>query len=190
MEFPSSDWSSGWDFRFGSESMKQGQPATPFVGQRKAGRGVGEGRRVLAERATALLLGLLTACSADEGTDTPPALRVFEVVVPELSPAQLRLGATRATRIALFYDAGGGERALGRLAGPGVSSNAVNLTAGETLLDWDFAAELGSGSLRTGVRLIARSLAGAPVPGGELTLDLGNDAPVVALEPLDPEVDG
>ncbi|HEX6884462.1 MAG TPA: FG-GAP-like repeat-containing protein [Planctomycetota bacterium] len=141
-----------------------------------------------------LLASLLPACGAgtaavlsgsdDSGGGTAPMLESFEVASPRSSPSLLVLDASQPMRVALYFDLGlgAGEQALTRL--DGITGNEVDLPAGELALSWDFTAELGAG-LHEDVRLTAR-LGGGLLSGGELALDLGNDAPVVrSLEHID-----
>jgi hypothetical protein len=118
-----------------------------------------------------------------------PALNAFLVQNPKTSPARLVLDASQALRVAMSFDAGQGERAVTQLSGPGITGNEVDLPAGETQLDWDFASEFGTASFIPDVRLIA-SFSGSVISGGELVVDLGNDAPVIAIEPAASEVSG
>jgi hypothetical protein len=135
---------------------------------------------------------LLSACGAgtaavvsgsDEGGGgSTPALTI-EVECPKVSPTRLLLDATQPVQVALFYDKGAGKQELLGLSGTGVSGNLVSLPADD--LTWDFASDLGGTSFMQGVKLLAEFPGGGAINGGELTIGLGNDPPVVeSVEPM------
>jgi len=150
--------------------------------------------------AAALALGLLSGCGAGvagvaasaggESGGTTPALDVFAVEGPKVSPCRLRLDASQAVRVGLFFDLGRGDgtQALTRLEG--TAGNVVDLPASEVTLEWDFAREPGlAASYTPGVKLVALR-GGAPIGGGTLELGLGNDAPeVLSIDQIDVDPD-
>src|SRR5262245_18228173 len=135
----------------------------------------------------------VVASSGSSGGGTTPALDSFVVESPKVSRARLRLAASQAVRVGLFYDFGQGERPMSTLrdaADNELDGNEVDLTANEVQLSWDFAAEPGGkAGFTPGVRLKAKH-GGAVIGGGELTLGLGNDAPEVrSIDEIDIDPD-
>jgi hypothetical protein len=135
----------------------------------------------------------VVASSGSSGGGTTPALDSFVVESPKVPRARLRLDASQAVRVGLFYDFGQGERPMSTLRDAllnEIDGNEVDLTASEVLLDWDFAAEPGgTAGFTPGVRLMAKR-GGAVISGGELTLGLGNDAPeVLSIDEIDVDPD-
>src|SRR5262245_9848182 len=151
-----------------------------------------------------LVIGILPGCGAGvaavaassggSGGGTTPALDSFVVDGPKVSPCRLRLDASQAVRVGLFFDSGHGEQAMSRLrdlADNEVDGKEVDLTASEVQLDWDFAAEPGGTARFVPNGKLMAKRGGSVISGGELTLSpgLGNDAPVVhavAPMPTDP----
>src|SRR5262245_37636934 len=122
--------------------------------------------------------GVVAASQGSGGGNAAPVLTAFEVVTPKVSRTPLRLVASRPMRAPPFLAAQDdqGQRALTNL--DGLPGNEVNLPAGETVLDWDFAPQLGPG-FTPRVQLFARRPGGATIDGGEIALGLGNDPPVL-----------
>src|SRR5262245_49535716 len=89
--------------------------------------------------------GVVAASQGSGGGNAAPVLTAFEVVTPKVSPTPLRLVASQPVLVALFLNAQDdqGQRALTNLEG--IPGNEVSLPAGETVLDWNFAAQLGPG---------------------------------------------
>jgi hypothetical protein len=129
----------------------------------------------------------VAANSGGSGGGTTPALNSFVDVNPKVSPSELLLDASQPVRVGLFYDLGQGETAMSTLEG--IEGNEVDLAAGVTPLEWNFAAEPGirGTRFRPGVRLLAKRGA-TVISGGELPLapGLGNDAPeIVSIDQID-----
>lgn len=133
----------------------------------------------------------IVAGSNGSGGGTTPALEVFGVENPKISPCRLRLDASQAVRVGLFYDLGAGELPMTLRPGPRVTGNEVELSASEETIEWDFESDLATTGYQPGVRLVVKR-GGALVSGGELTLGMGNDAPVIesAIPPAVAEVAG
>src|SRR5262245_35446971 len=165
-------------------------------------------RRSPGDRRVPLVLacGLLSSCGAgvaavvassgSSGGGTTPALDSFVVESPKVSPAKLKLDASQAVRVGLFFDLGlgGPEQPMTKLMtnlGP-LTGNEVDLPESEIELDWDFAAEPGvTGAFVPSVKLMAKR-GGSVISGGELTLSpgLGNDAPeVLSIDEIDIDPD-
>jgi hypothetical protein len=146
-----------------------------------------------------LVCGLLSGCGAgvaavvassgSSSGGTTPSLNGFTVDQPKISPASLVLDARQAVRVALTFDAGGGEHPMKLLGGP--VGNEVSLSAGvNPPIQWDFESDLGDTRFKPSVHLIARRPGGEVLGGGEIALGMGNDAPVIEVEDPLPEVDG
>jgi|SRR5262245_6298689 len=94
----------------------------------------------------------VVASSGSSGGGTTPSLNGFTVDEPKISPAGLVIDARQAVRVALTFDAGGGEHAMHLLGGVPGTGNEVSLAAGvNPAIQWDFASDLGDTRFHTGV---------------------------------------